>query len=369
MDARKNFAFGTLAAGINSAATSCSVGSGEGARFPATPFNAVIWQSTDYAHPAAAYHAGHAEIVRVTGISTDTLTITRAQESTSAVNLNTGGKTYQIWAGPTALYWTDAYSPGEILTTRGDTIRRGSSAPERVAIGNRGNRWLSDGTDPGWFGEQNFYTFFDDFLFTTSSGTVGETGWQLSFSSGVGASGDGEAGAPGIQVISTSTSSSGIAQLLKNASTTILFGGGVLVFEARVKLSALSDGTDTFKLLIGWLDNLSVSDGVFFEYTHSANSGQWQLKATNNSSTTTTNSSSAVSSGAWMRLTIVVAADGSSAEFFVDGVSVGTVSSNIPTGTGRETQPRIAIWKSAGTTARTLSIDYTKLGFKPTTAR
>jgi hypothetical protein len=102
MDARANFAFGTLAAGINSAATSLTVGSGEGSRFPAPPFNAVIWQRTDYSSPAEAYHAGHAEIVRVTAISTDTLTIARAQEGTTARNLNMGGKTYEIFAGPTA---------------------------------------------------------------------------------------------------------------------------------------------------------------------------------------------------------------------------------------------------------------------------
>lgn len=108
MDARTNFAFGTLTAGIASGATSLSVGAGEGARFPAVPFNAVIWNKTDYASPAHAYHAGAAEIVRVTAIATDTLTITRAQESTAAVNLNTGGKTYEIWAGPTVRYWDDS---------------------------------------------------------------------------------------------------------------------------------------------------------------------------------------------------------------------------------------------------------------------
>jgi hypothetical protein len=101
MDARKNFAFGTLAAGINNAATTLSVGAGEGARFPVAPFNAVIWNRTDYISPAHAYQAGAAEIVRVTGIAVDTLTITRAQEGTAAKNLNSAGKVYEIWAGPT----------------------------------------------------------------------------------------------------------------------------------------------------------------------------------------------------------------------------------------------------------------------------
>ena len=108
MDSRKNFAFGVLTSGIASGATSLTVTAGHGARFPTAPFNAVIWQN-DLRSPADAYFAGAAEIVRVTNISTDTFTITRAQEGTSAVNLNTGGKTYEIWAGPTVGFWTEVF--------------------------------------------------------------------------------------------------------------------------------------------------------------------------------------------------------------------------------------------------------------------
>lgn len=103
MDSRKNFAFGILAAGIDSAATELSVGASEGLRFSAVPFNAVIWNTTDYKSPAHAYVAGEAEVVRITAIVTDALTITRAQEGTTAVALNTADKVYEIWAGPTAL--------------------------------------------------------------------------------------------------------------------------------------------------------------------------------------------------------------------------------------------------------------------------
>jgi hypothetical protein len=54
------------------------VASGGGAKFPAVPFNATIWPTG--AQPTSA----NAEIVRVTAISTDTLTITRTQEGSSA---------------------------------------------------------------------------------------------------------------------------------------------------------------------------------------------------------------------------------------------------------------------------------------------
>lgn len=41
-------------------------------------------------------------------------------------------------------------APESLLTTRGDLIRRGASAPERVALGAAGTVLRSDGTDAAW---------------------------------------------------------------------------------------------------------------------------------------------------------------------------------------------------------------------------
>ena len=95
MDDYKNYAYSTLTAGISAAATSCSVASGTGSRFPSTAFDAAIWD-TSYSSATAAVLAGAGEQVRVTARSTDALTITRAQGGTSAVALNTSGRTYAI---------------------------------------------------------------------------------------------------------------------------------------------------------------------------------------------------------------------------------------------------------------------------------
>ncbi len=85
-DAHKNFAYSTVATAPSPATsgTSLVVASGDGALFPTPPFNATVW-------PAGLQPlASNAEIVRVTGISTDTLTITRAQESSSARSIIVG---------------------------------------------------------------------------------------------------------------------------------------------------------------------------------------------------------------------------------------------------------------------------------------
>ncbi len=99
LDTAKNFAKVTVSTGYDASATSIVLTTGHGAKLPAAPFNAVWWNSTDYADPS---DDPNVEIVRVTAISTDTLTVTRGQESISASTKNTGGKTYKMIAGMTA---------------------------------------------------------------------------------------------------------------------------------------------------------------------------------------------------------------------------------------------------------------------------
>lgn len=99
-DAHKNFAYSTVATAPSPATsgTTLIVQAGDGTHFPAAPFNATVW-------PAGSQPTvSNAEIVRVTNISTDTFTITRTQESTSARAITAGD---QIAATITAKTLTD----------------------------------------------------------------------------------------------------------------------------------------------------------------------------------------------------------------------------------------------------------------------
>lgn len=100
-DNHKNFAFSNVATAPSPAdsGTSLVVTAGHGTKFPTVPFNATVW-------PAGVQPlTSNAEIVRVTEISTDTFTITRTQESTSARSIIVGD---QIANTITALALTDA---------------------------------------------------------------------------------------------------------------------------------------------------------------------------------------------------------------------------------------------------------------------
>lgn len=85
-DAHKNFPYSTVATAPEPATTGTSLvlATGGGALMPAVPFNATVWPTG--VQPLAS----NAEIVRVTGISTDTLTIARIQEGTSARTIVAG---------------------------------------------------------------------------------------------------------------------------------------------------------------------------------------------------------------------------------------------------------------------------------------
>ncbi len=114
-DAHKNFAYATVATAPSPPATGTSlvVAASLGGRFPTPPFNATVW-------PAGAQPtADNAEIVRVTAITTDTFTITRQAEGSSARAIGVGD---QIAATITKQTLTDIEA-GAAPTV---TLRRGS---------------------------------------------------------------------------------------------------------------------------------------------------------------------------------------------------------------------------------------------------
>jgi hypothetical protein len=107
-DAHKNFAASLIATAPSpaSSGTSLVVTAADGTKFPAVPFNATIWPASS--QPTTT----NAEIVRVTAISTDTFTITRAQESSSARTVIVGD---QIAATITAKTFTDLNEDASLI--------------------------------------------------------------------------------------------------------------------------------------------------------------------------------------------------------------------------------------------------------------
>jgi hypothetical protein len=80
-----NNAFGTLNAGINSSVTTIVLSAGEGARFPTLT-------ASDYFFATLIDTSNNLEIVKVTARSTDTMTVVRGQDNTTARAFSTNDR-------------------------------------------------------------------------------------------------------------------------------------------------------------------------------------------------------------------------------------------------------------------------------------
>ncbi len=223
----------------------------------------------------------------------------------------------------------------------------------------------------------NYYRFFTDFI--SGFGTVTNSSELFATSSGTGAgfTMNSEAGRPGIYNANTGTTATGRHALTTpNTSTTL--GGGVWTYETMVQVPTLSTSVERYQLLAGFIDNNSAAnqtDGIYFLYdeggasTGSAVSANWQIVTSSNSTRTFTTTSTAVVANTWYKLKIVVNAGASSVEYFINDVSAGTITTNIPNGTSRQLGWGFLQNKSIGTTSRTVNFDAMLVEGRLTTSR
>jgi hypothetical protein len=168
----------------------------------------------------------------------------------------------------------------------------------------------------------------------------------------------------GAHVLSTGTTTTGRAAVAAfNHLNRIRLGGKKVTYEVRVRVETLSNATNNFTTYFG-LTNLTTStlnlistaqNNVLFNYNHSINSGSWTGRTTSGGTSTDILSNIPVTAGQWYKLKAVIDLTAQNVEFFIDGVSIGTSSSNIPL---TDMKFVFGIQKAAGTAARTTSIDY-----------
>jgi hypothetical protein len=173
----------------------------------------------------------------------------------------------------------------------------------------------------------------------------------------------------GVVELSTGTTSTGYCGL-RSANTALALGAGTWTWEARIHIPTLSTSGERYSMLAGWHDNIGgiATDAVLINYDE-ATTTNWRWLARSNGSLTVTTSSLAVTTG-WHLLRIDVTATGA-VTYTVDGsVLVAGHTTNVPTAAGRETAivPAL-ITKSAGTTARTIQVDYCQVTCRMATRR
>jgi hypothetical protein len=166
---------------------------------------------------------------------------------------------------------------------------------------------------------------------------------------------------PGIINLSTGTTSTGRVNLRSgtssSTSTPVLLGGGQISFCSIIYFNTnLSDGTNRFHAHGGLMNSqLSATEGVYYRYRDDENGGKWQFVTRAADTPTVVDSGITVAADTWYRLEAVINAGATSVEFFVNGTSVGTSTTNIPT--AYLALIPAGINKELGSTARTLYVD------------
>jgi hypothetical protein len=253
---------------------------------------------------------------------------------------------------------------GQSTYTKGDILYSdASNSLAKLGIGQNGDRLFVDNDGvPEWATASNYTIFEDDFL-------LGDAPWQ-SATTGSGSAVAQIAGAsnhPGITEL-TAAGTGAAALRGERRQDAIAFGGGFLRWEGIVNVPTLSDGTNRFDVTAGFGDAFNSSfhdNGIYLYYRDNVNSGQWVGRTENSGSVTDVNSAVAVVGGTWYLLAIEVNAAATSVEFFVNGTSIGTSATNIPSAAGLH----FGIDEQVGTTARTFQVDYCRMYQKFTTAR
>jgi len=273
MDALRNFAASLVATAPSPATsgTSLVVTAGQGSYFPATPFDATIWPSG--VQPTNT----NAEIVRVTNVSTDTFTITRAQYGTTAQSIAVG---YQI------AQTVDANLLNQLAPLSGATFTGEVVAPDFKASGLTGataaSRYVGGTTNgapvSGTFAVGDFIVDqTSTFWVCTTAGTPG-TWWPLIEAHMVSRSATATAGPNEVTIFSGSTASqtiSAIGSPVDGATWTIINRSSVAVTAGFGSSSMLPLGSTSS------VTSLVVPVNGAYSFINYAG-GQWYMTASNN---------------------------------------------------------------------------------------
>jgi len=141
----------SLASGINSSATSIVVAAGTGSALMGGVTLAA--GNVDSFAVALDVDTLNEEIVWVTNVSTDTLTVIRAQAGTTAIAHTAGASVKHVLTGDDATFFTagvataDAAIPETIVTAKGDLLVADTSGSvDNLAVGTNDQYLLADST-------------------------------------------------------------------------------------------------------------------------------------------------------------------------------------------------------------------------------
>jgi len=239
--------------------------------------------------------------------------------------------------------------PNSRRVVAGSNVSLNTSTPGEIVI-SAGGGGGGGGIDPRVRWEE-----YDDLIgqvngnsFTSNVSSGGSVTWT-----------GGSAGHPGVVSISTGSTTSTSNGFLKAASPAnntntaqVFAGGGELTFEALIEIPTLFGGGNAGQLRCGFFDEITGAPTNGIHAQHDESTTKWRLFCRDGGAANVAGGTD-VTTG-WHHVKIVVNAAGTEAELIVDGVSQGSVTSNVPTaGMSYGAQAQ----KTAGSTAAVLNVD------------
>jgi hypothetical protein len=364
---------GTIALGRSTATNTITIGNGAvtgtqtiqiGTAATGAGIEAVTVGGTN-SSSSLTLQAGTGGIIHKVGSATSAFVVQNTAGTTNWFNIDTSAE--KITIGPSAGDTTGMILVFGTKTNTGD--------PTGVAGGmyfNAATKSFRCYEDDHWHdclisARSGYHHVFELGAANISGG--GElVGYNLGTGSGISSSISGETGHPGIPQFNTGTTATGYDYIGSPGDNEILLGNGdYWRYETDLRIPSspgLSTSAQRFTVRAGFIEQSTTDDGTdgcFFKYSDNVNSGKWQGTCLSSGTPTTCDTGTTVAAGTWYRLTVVVNAAGTSADFRINGTSACTVASNIPTGAGRVTGRGTSILKSVGTTDRDLDIDYEEI--------
>jgi uncharacterized delta-60 repeat protein len=172
-------------------------------------------------------------------------------------------------------------------------------------------------------------------------------------------------GRPGIMQSAAGTTATGRAHV-GNASVNAFIipntPSTVAVYETSFRIPTLSDATNRFIVQAGLADSLTAeaTDGIYLRYTDNFNGGKFHYVTRRSAAQSTLSGNTTVVANTWYKFRFELSfVDGDpKVLFYLNGVLEGELTTNIPTGSGRNTSIVQGIRKTVGTTSRVCEYDY-----------
>lgn len=322
----------------------------------------ILAQLTDYGSQDAVYSPE-----RGTGTGNATNGGSHVFISPVAGSTGTADQTYRtnaIFNRDGSFWWVPQTTEPTINLRAGNVWNNSLYGPKLYIDGN----WL------------NLYNYSHDRaydVFTECSGNPGASGTDFYASSAAASTFTGSGVRWGAFNVGTSTSSSGVG-FVGTSPNIGLLGTGLAIFNCKIRTpSTLSDGTETYTTWFGWGNTVSAvpTSGLGFRYTDSVNSGKFECVAIAGGSPTTKDSGITVATSTWLKFLITLNAGGTSATYYYapEGTAtytpLATNTTTLPVVAGQEVGAICEIVKSAGTTSRSIIVDWIWAHVEPTNPR